>query len=72
MDIQAIKSRVVLSGDVVTLTVAERDALVAAWEALRNLVERLDRDVPRHACPGFDCATCARPNISDAREAVAP
>ncbi len=34
---------------------------------LRYLVERLERAVPAHACPGSDCAICARPNTSDAR-----
>lgn len=38
---------------------------------LRDLIERLDRDVPAHACPGFDCATCARPNTADARALLA-
>ena len=36
-------------------------------DQLRALVEMLKRDVPRHACPGFDCATCARPNVDEAR-----
>ena len=35
-------------------------------DQLRALLEMLERDVPRHACPGFDCATCARPNIDGA------
>ena len=37
------------------------------YEQLCALVERLERDVPRHACPGFDCAACARPNVDEAR-----
>jgi hypothetical protein len=41
------------------------------WNELRDLVDRLDRDVPLHACPGFDCATCARPNTQTARALLA-
>lgn len=40
-------------------------------EMLRDLVDRLDRDVMQHACPGFDCAMCARPNTEPARTLLA-
>jgi hypothetical protein len=49
----------------------DRQAIRGLKEALSDLVDRLDRDVPAHACPGFDCATCARPDIEPARAAIA-
>lgn len=38
---------------------------------LRALVDMCSRDVPRHACSGFDCATCGRPNVEAARALLA-
>ena len=38
---------------------------------LRDLVDQGERDVPAHACPGFDCATCARPNTESAHALLA-
>lgn len=48
--------------------------VVKLIEHLTDLCDRLERDVPAHACPGFDrfkplevCPDCARPSTADAR-----
>ena len=37
---------------------------------LRDLVSH-QRDVPAHACPGFDCSACARPDMEPTRALLA-
>ena len=58
------------------LEVVDADARLIALapelaEALLALVLTIREDVPAHACPGFDCVQCRRPDLSAARALLA-
>jgi hypothetical protein len=44
----------------------------ALREALAELVDQIERDVPAHRCPGYDCATCGRPSTMRVRALLTP